>query len=186
MLPMHRLRGNNLLNRVPIPKLGSSARRVHALCIGVLLHVDDGVYRNRYYYEMNHRVSPDQLRELTNRIPGLAIFYSKLAHEIPPIFEHYDANIPTLHSVLVFLSFKSLPISKVLPEERFLFRRIQSKEDYYIFRMDTPTSVTSRSLSSASSWVASPTVQDESFVRMLKNSKKNDDIVVDDDSRYGR
>ncbi|OMP06641.1 potassium transporter [Corchorus olitorius] len=62
------------------------------------------------------------------RIPGLAMFYSELVHGIPPIFEHYVANVPALHSVLVFVSIKSLPISKVAAEERFLFRKVEPKE----------------------------------------------------------
>ncbi|EOX94995.1 Potassium transporter, putative [Theobroma cacao] len=73
------------------------------------------------------------LREITAdtslcRIPGLAMFYSELVHCIPPIYEHYVANVPALLSVLVFVSIKSLPISKVAAEERFLFRRVEPKE----------------------------------------------------------
>ncbi|KAL8167743.1 hypothetical protein V2J09_009242 [Rumex salicifolius] len=158
----------------------------------LIMTVWNYVYRNRYYYEMNHKVSPDQLMDLTNRpsvsrIPGLAIFYSELAHGIPPIFEHYAANIPALHSVLVFVSFKSLPISKVPPEERFLFRRVQSKEDYYVFRCVVRYGYTDlRNLQEPFERVLvgciTDFVRNESFVRMLKNSKKNDDIVADDDS----
>ncbi|GMH30984.1 hypothetical protein Nepgr_032827 [Nepenthes gracilis] len=103
-----------------------------------VMYIWNYAYRKKYYYEMDHKVSPDQLREIaanTNlcRIPGLAIFYSELVHGIPPIFEHYAANIPALHSVLIFVSYKSLPISKIPPEERFLFRRVQPKE-LYVFR----------------------------------------------------
>ncbi|GMN24766.1 hypothetical protein TIFTF001_000700 [Ficus carica] len=46
------------------------------------------------------------------RLTGLAMFYSKLVQGIPPIFKHYAANVLALHSVLVFVSIKSLPISK--------------------------------------------------------------------------
>lgn len=96
------------------------------------------VYRKKYYYEMENKVSPDTLRETVHqsnfcRLPGLAIFYSELVHGIPPIFEHYLANVPAVHSVLVFASVKSLPISKVPPEERFLFRRVYPRE-LYVFR----------------------------------------------------
>ncbi|KAI3690777.1 hypothetical protein L2E82_48984 [Cichorium intybus] len=59
---------------------------------------------------------------------GVAIFYSELAHGIPPIFKHYVDILPALHSVIVFVSIKSLPISKVPPEERFLFRRVKPNE----------------------------------------------------------
>ncbi|KAE8665464.1 wee1-like protein kinase-like [Hibiscus syriacus] len=47
---------------------------------------------------------------------------------IPPIFEHYVENIQALHWVLVFVSIKSLPISKVPAEDRFLFRRVEPNE----------------------------------------------------------
>ncbi|CAN1253350.1 Potassium transporter 5 [Linum perenne] len=63
-----------------------------------------------------------------SRLPGLALFYSELVQGIPPIFSHYLANVPALHSVLVFVSIKSLPIGRVPIEERFLFRRVEPKE----------------------------------------------------------
>ncbi|XP_057545097.1 potassium transporter 5-like isoform X1 [Amaranthus tricolor] len=103
-----------------------------------LMFIWNYVYRKKYYYEMDHKVSPDALRNITSRsnlsrISGLAIFYSELVHGIPPILEHYVENIPALHSVLVFVSVKSLPISTVPPQERFLFRRVQPR-DAYVFR----------------------------------------------------
>ncbi|KNA19782.1 hypothetical protein SOVF_058470 [Spinacia oleracea] len=96
------------------------------------------VYRKKYYYEMDNKISPNTLRDIANqtnmsRIPGLAIFYSELVDGIPPIFGHYVENISVLHSVLVFASVKSLPISTVPAEERFLFRRVHPRE-LYVFR----------------------------------------------------
>ncbi|XP_074301471.1 potassium transporter 5-like [Silene latifolia] len=90
-------------------------------------------YRKTYYYELHNKVSSDKVCEIVDqsnlcRIPGMAIFYSELVHGIPPIFEYYVGNIRALHSVLVFTSIKSLPISKVPAEERFLFRRVHPKE----------------------------------------------------------
>lgn len=35
----------------------------------------------------------------------------ELAHGIMPIFKHYVANVVSLHSILVFVSFRSLPVS---------------------------------------------------------------------------
>ncbi|GAB4841150.1 hypothetical protein Ancab_021894 [Ancistrocladus abbreviatus] len=104
----------------------------------MIMYTWNYVYRQKYYYEVDHKVSSDQLREIASqsnlcRIPGLSIFYSELVHGIPPIFEHYASNIPALHAVLIFVSFKSLPIAKIPPEERFLFRRVQPKE-LYVFR----------------------------------------------------
>ena len=98
-----------------------------------IMYVWNNVYRRKYYYELDHKVSPEKLKEIAAdrnlcRVPGLAMFYSELVQGIPPIFKHYVANVPALHSVLVFVSIKSLPVSKVPMEERFLFRRVQPKE----------------------------------------------------------
>ncbi|KAL5561517.1 hypothetical protein UlMin_031264 [Ulmus minor] len=98
-----------------------------------VMFIWNDVYRRKYYYELDHKISPEKVKEITSqsnfsRLPGLAMFYSELVQGIPPIFKHYFENVPALHSVLVFVSIKSLPISKVPPEERFLFRRIEPKE----------------------------------------------------------
>ncbi|MFS8014411.1 putative potassium transporter [Helianthus anomalus] len=96
------------------------------------------VYRGKYNYELDHKVSREAVKGIVvdsniRRMGGLAIFYSELAHGIPPIFKHYVDNVPALHSVIVFVSIKSLPISRVAPEERFLFRRVKPNE-LYVFR----------------------------------------------------
>ncbi|XP_022732787.1 potassium transporter 5-like [Durio zibethinus] len=104
-----------------------------AAVLMTVMYVWNNVYRKKYNFELNHKISLERLKEITVntnlcRVPGLAMFYSELVHGIPPIFEHYLENVPALHSVLVFVSIKSLPISKVAAEERFLFRRVEPKE----------------------------------------------------------
>ncbi|PKI40461.1 hypothetical protein CRG98_039148 [Punica granatum] len=49
------------------------------------------------------------------------------------MFTHYVANVPALHSVLVFVTIKSLPISHVSLQERFLFVRLEP-HDLAIYR----------------------------------------------------
>ncbi|TXG55894.1 hypothetical protein EZV62_017207 [Acer yangbiense] len=98
-----------------------------------IMYVWNNVYRRKYYYELENKVSHQRLMEIAAdtslcRIPGLAMFYSELVHGVPPIFKQYVANVPALHSVIVFVSMKSLPISKVPSEERFIFRRVEPKE----------------------------------------------------------
>ncbi|KAG6645532.1 potassium transporter 5-like [Carya illinoinensis] len=90
-------------------------------------------YRKKYIYELDNKVSPVKLVEIASdtsihRIPGLALFYTELVQGISPIFTHYVANVPALHSVLVFISIKSLPICTVPPEDRFLFKRVEPRE----------------------------------------------------------
>ncbi|XP_038704437.1 potassium transporter 5-like [Tripterygium wilfordii] len=94
--------------------------------------------RQRYIFELNNKVSSQSIRELVsdrniNRIPGIGLLYSELVQGIPPIFPHFIANIPSAHSVLVFVSIKLIPISKVSLEERFLFRQVEPRE-YRMFR----------------------------------------------------
>lgn len=106
---------------------------VLAAVLMTIMYVWSDVYRRKYYYEMEQKVPQERVKDIvenTNfcRIPGLAMFYSELVHGIPPIFKHYVANVPALHSVLVFVSIKSLPISKVPMEERFLVSQVEPIE----------------------------------------------------------
>ncbi|KAK9099470.1 hypothetical protein Syun_026515 [Stephania yunnanensis] len=96
------------------------------------------VYRKKYFYELENKVTVEKLEQIASdpsikRIPGVGVFYSTLVHGISPIFTHYVENVPALHSVLVFTSIKSVPISEIPIEERFLFRRI-SRNDLCIFQ----------------------------------------------------
>ncbi|KAK6120352.1 hypothetical protein DH2020_045909 [Rehmannia glutinosa] len=105
-----------------------------ALLLMTIMFVWNYVYRKTYFFELDHKMSPENVKQIvqdtnnSRRLPGLAIFYSELVHGIPPIFNHYVANVPALHSVLIFVSFKSLPISKVPIAERFLLQRVQPNE----------------------------------------------------------
>ncbi|XP_041016795.1 potassium transporter 5-like [Juglans microcarpa x Juglans regia] len=109
-----------------------------ALVLMSIMYIWNDVYRRKYFYELDHKVSSQKFEEIVAdakfcRMPGLALFYSELVQGIPPIFKHYVANVPALHSVLVFVSLKSLPIGKVPIEERFLFRRVKPN-DQNVFR----------------------------------------------------
>ncbi|KAF8015070.1 hypothetical protein BT93_H0763 [Corymbia citriodora subsp. variegata] len=110
-----------------------------AAVLMTIMYVWNDVYRRKYYYELDHKMSLEKLREIAtdpaglSRMPGLAVFYSELVQGIPPIFKHYVENVPAVHAVLIFVSIKSLPISKVPAEERFLFRRVEPK-DLNVFR----------------------------------------------------
>lgn len=111
---------------------------VFALFLTTIMGIWHYVHKQRYVFELKNKVSTDYIRELAanpniNRIPGMGLLYSELVQGIPPIFTHFIANIPSIHSVLVFVSIKSIPISKVAPEERFLFRHVEPRE-YRMFR----------------------------------------------------
>ncbi|KAI3835000.1 hypothetical protein MKX03_007293 [Papaver bracteatum] len=96
------------------------------------------VHKKRYMFELKNQVSGDFVRDLVknpdvNRIPGIGLLYSELVQGIPPIFSHLVDNIPSIHSVLVFVSIKRIPVSKVAAEECFIFRQVEQK-DHRMFR----------------------------------------------------
>lgn len=96
------------------------------------------VHRRRIMFELKNKVSGEFIRQLAanpgiNRVPGLGLFYSELVQGIPSVFPHFIANFHSIHSVLVFLSIKKIPISKVALEDRFLFRLVEPKEQWMFY-----------------------------------------------------
>ncbi|XWS39393.1 hypothetical protein CRYUN_Cryun18bG0050400 [Craigia yunnanensis] len=96
------------------------------------------VHQRRYDYELENKVSNEYIKQLAedpriNRVPGMGLLYSELVQGIPPIFPHFISSIPSIHSVLVFVSIKKLPISRIALDERFLFRQVEARE-YRMFR----------------------------------------------------
>ncbi|KAJ0038595.1 hypothetical protein Pint_23875 [Pistacia integerrima] len=65
-----------------------------------IMYVWNNVYRKKYYYELQHKISPSKLYEITVdinccRIPGLAMFYSELGSWHPtylPTLCHESPN----------------------------------------------------------------------------------------------
>ncbi|KAM0936024.1 putative potassium transporter [Dioscorea sansibarensis] len=96
------------------------------------------VHAERYNYELKNKVSSGFIKDLSEnqdikRLPGIGLLYSELVQAIPPIFPHFIEKMPSIHSVLVIVSIKYLPISKVEMQERFLFRQIEPKH-YRVYR----------------------------------------------------
>ena len=87
----------------------------------------------RYAYEMEHKVSKEHIKSIfsslnVTRVPGIGLLFSELAQGIPPIFSHFITNLPAVHSIVVFVCVKYLPVNRVPAEERFRFRRVDPKE----------------------------------------------------------
>ncbi|CAL4926012.1 unnamed protein product [Urochloa decumbens] len=96
------------------------------------------VHVKKYNFELEHSVPRDKVKELLGRhdiqrVPGIGLFYTELVQGIPPVFPHLIEKIPSIHSVLIFVSMKHLPIPSVDMSERFLFRQVD-KEDYKVFQ----------------------------------------------------
>ncbi|CAJ1940083.1 unnamed protein product [Sphenostylis stenocarpa] len=92
----------------------------------------------KYRSEVREKVSVDTMLELgsnlgTVRVSGIGLLYNELVQGIPSIFVQFLLNLPALHSTIVFVCIKYVPVPVVPQEERFLFRRVCPK-DYHIFR----------------------------------------------------
>ncbi|KAM3353960.1 hypothetical protein ACQJBY_024888 [Aegilops geniculata] len=96
------------------------------------------VHVHRYKYELKNKVSNNYVAELATRrnlprLPGIGVLYSELVQGIPPILPHLVEKVPSIHSVLVIISIKYIPISNIETHERFLFRYVEPRE-YRVFR----------------------------------------------------
>lgn len=92
----------------------------------------------KYQSEVREKISMDFLLELgstlgTVRVPGMGLLYNELVQGIPSVFGQFLLDLPAIHSTLVFVCIKYVPVPVVPQEERFLFRRVGPK-DYHMFR----------------------------------------------------
>ncbi|XP_022892456.1 probable potassium transporter 11 isoform X2 [Olea europaea var. sylvestris] len=92
----------------------------------------------RYEFEMHSKVSMAWILGLGPslglvRVPGIGLVYTELASGVPHIFSHFITNLPAIHSVVVFVCVKYLPVYTVSEEERFLVKRIGPK-NFHMFR----------------------------------------------------
>uniref|UniRef100_A0A5B7BUM9 Potassium transporter n=1 Tax=Davidia involucrata TaxID=16924 RepID=A0A5B7BUM9_DAVIN len=92
----------------------------------------------RYEFEMHSKVSMAWILGLGPslglvRVPGIGLVYTELASGVPHIFSHFITNLPAIHSAVVFVCVKYLPVYTVPEEERFLVKRIGPK-NFHMFR----------------------------------------------------
>ncbi|XP_009782238.1 potassium transporter 11 isoform X1 [Nicotiana tabacum] len=92
----------------------------------------------RYAFEMHSKVSMAWILGLGPslglvRVPGIGLVYTELASGVPHIFSHFITNLPAIHSVVVFVCVKYLPVYTVPEDERFLVKRIGPKS-FHMFR----------------------------------------------------
>nr|AXU25488.1 high-affinity potassium transporter 11 [Saccharum hybrid cultivar ROC22] len=111
---------------------------VVATAFFVIMYVWHFCTVKRYEFEMHSKVSMAWILGLGPslglvRVPGIGFVYTELAIGVPHIFSHFITNLPAIHSVVVFVCVKYLPVYTVPTEERFLVRRIGPK-NFHMFR----------------------------------------------------
>nr|XP_043639992.1 putative potassium transporter 12 isoform X2 [Erigeron canadensis] len=92
----------------------------------------------KYQSEVRSKISMDFMNDLgstlgTVRVPGIGLLYNELVHGVPSVLGQFLLDLPAIHSTLVFVCIKYVPVPVVSQEERFLFRRICPK-DYHMFQ----------------------------------------------------
>ncbi|KAE8653784.1 Potassium transporter 7 [Hibiscus syriacus] len=92
----------------------------------------------KYQSEVREKISMDFMHELGStlgsvRTPGIGLLYNELVQGIPSIFGRFLLSLPAIHSTIVFVCIKYVPVPVVPQDERFLFRRVCPK-DYHMFR----------------------------------------------------
>ncbi|KAK8961454.1 putative potassium transporter 11 [Platanthera guangdongensis] len=109
-----------------------------AATILIIMYVWHYGTMKRYEFEMHSRVSMAWILGLGPslglvRVPGVGFVYTELASGVPHIFSHLITNLPAIHSVVVLVCVKFLPVYTVPIEERVLVRRIGPKS-FHMFR----------------------------------------------------
>jgi KUP system potassium uptake protein len=92
----------------------------------------------KYLFEVQHTIPMDWILGLGSslgmaRVPGIGLVYTQLPQGVPAIFAHFITNLPAIHSILVFVCVRNLPVSSVAPEDRILIRRVGPRQ-YRMYR----------------------------------------------------
>lgn len=111
---------------------------VLAICILTVMYIWHYGNRMQYQSEVEHKISMDYMLKLgsdlgTIRVKGVGLLYNELVHGVPAIFGHFIKSLPAIHSTVIFVCIKYVPVPKVPQSERFLFRRVCPR-DYHMFR----------------------------------------------------
>ncbi|KAH0733418.1 hypothetical protein KY289_004606 [Solanum tuberosum] len=117
---------------------GSWIILVFAVVLFLIMYIWNYGSKLKYETEVKQKMSMDLLRELgpnlgTIRAPGIGLLYNELAKGIPAIFGHFLTTLPAVHSMIIFVCIKYVPVPVVPQNERFLFRRVCPRS-YHIFR----------------------------------------------------
>ncbi|KAF7842593.1 Potassium transporter 7 [Senna tora] len=117
---------------------GSWIILVFAIIMFLIMYIWNYGSKLKYETEVKQKLSMDLMRELgsnlgTIRAPGIGLLYNELVKGIPAILGHFLTTLPAIHSMIIIVCIKYVPVSMVPQSERFLFRRVCPKS-YHIFR----------------------------------------------------
>nr|GEW95548.1 potassium transporter 7-like [Tanacetum cinerariifolium] len=108
---------------------GSWLILVFAVVVFFIMYIWNYGSKLKYETEVKKKMSMDVMRQLgsnlgTVRAPGIGLLYNELVKGVPTIFGQFLATLPAVHSMVIFVCIKYVPVPFVPPNERFLFRRV--------------------------------------------------------------
>ncbi|KAJ4801344.1 Potassium transporter [Rhynchospora pubera] len=117
---------------------GSWVLLVFAFIVFLVMYIWNYGSKLKYETEVKQKLSMDFLLKLgcnlgTVRAPGIGLLYNELVRGVPAIFGHFLTTLPAVHSMVIFVCIKYVPVPVVPQSERFLFRRVGPK-NYHMFR----------------------------------------------------
>ncbi|PKA52584.1 Potassium transporter 7 [Apostasia shenzhenica] len=117
---------------------GSWVLLVFAAVLFMIMYIWNYGSKLKYETEVKQKLSMDLMLKLgcnlgTIRAPGIGLVYNELVRGIPAIFGHFLTTLPAIHSMIIFVCIKYVPVPVVPQNERFLFRRVCPKS-YHMFR----------------------------------------------------
>ncbi|XP_064935714.1 potassium transporter 7 isoform X3 [Musa acuminata AAA Group] len=117
---------------------GSWVMLVFAAVLFMIMYIWNYGSKLKYETEVKQKLSMDLMMELgsnlgTIRAPGIGLVYNELVKGIPAIFGHFLTTLPAIHSMIIFVCIKYVPVPVVPQTERFLFRRVCPKS-FHVFR----------------------------------------------------
>ncbi|PAN14114.1 hypothetical protein PAHAL_2G384800 [Panicum hallii] len=117
---------------------GSWVLLVFAAVLYLVMYIWNYGTKLKYETEVKQKLSMDLLMQLgcnlgTVRAPGIGLLYNELVRGVPAIFAHFLTTLPAMHSMIIFVCIKWVPVPVVPQNERFLFRRVCPK-NYHMFR----------------------------------------------------
>ncbi|KAM0916861.1 hypothetical protein ACQ4PT_009890 [Festuca glaucescens] len=117
---------------------GGWALLVYASGLLMIMFIWNYGSKLKYDSEVRQKLSKDLMRKLgpnlgTMRAPGLGLVYSEIVKGVPATFGHFLTALPAIHSIIVFVCIRNVPVPVVPQSERFLFQRVCSRS-YHMFR----------------------------------------------------
>ncbi|KHN26745.1 Potassium transporter 7 [Glycine soja] len=116
---------------------GSWIILVFAIIMFLIMYVWNYGSNLKYETEVKQRLSTDLMQELgcnlgTIRAPGIGLLYNELVKGIPAIFGHFLTTLPAIHSMIIFVSIKYVPVPMVPQSERYGYKDVR-KENHQTF-----------------------------------------------------